>query len=702
MDKIKNINLEETFNIAVTNHRQNKIKEAQILYNKILEVNPNHSQALNNLGTIYINLKEHQKAKECYEKIISINPNYANVQYNLGIIFKQLGDIQKAINHYENAIAINPNYVDAYYNLSNAFRDLEKNEKAKIYYEKTIELNPNHANAHNNLASVFTVLGEPQKAISHYEKVLQIDPNNIPTINSLSALLGLYKVEYKSEADKTSFKKLVLLLFKKDNIKPIYLAKNARLLLLSNNESNDLLRIINSKSSLLTNKVVQNLLEEELLYLILQKSLFADIFWEKLLNKLRCEILFNLKNSNKNILNELFIFIISLAEQCWLNEYIYSQSIEEINLINKLKDSIEKNKEVNELEVAILACYIPLNTSKIITRKLLAHKSTNILFNDLITVQISEPLNEKELVKSIKSLDKIVDPVSKEVRDQYEENPYPRWRCTNKFLSKNFFFWLNNEIEPNQINYNNKFNNPNVLVAGCGTGSHPILTTRYKNSNILAVDLSLSSLAYAKRKTEKLGYKNIGYLQADILQLKKLNRKFDIIECGGSLHHMKDPMAGFKVILDILEPYGFLKLGLYSETARQHIVSARELIKIKNLKNTNEDIKNFRQDVIKKKVNPLIQKVILTEDFYSTSNIRDLLFHVQEHCFTIPKISKILKDLNLEFLGFYFNSKDIKERYKKKFPKDKKCNSLDNWHQFETNNPNIFVEMYQFWVKKLQ
>ena len=241
-----------------------------------------------------------------------------------------------------------------------------------------------------------------------------------------------------------------------------------------------------------------------------------------------------------------------------------------------------------------------------------------------------------------------------------------------------------------------------MLVAGCGTGSHPILTTRYKNSNILAVDLSLSSLAYAKRKTEKLGYKNIGYLQADILQLKKLNRKFDIIECGGSLHHMKDPMAGFKVILDILEPYGFLKLGLYSETARQHIVSARELIKMKNLKNTNEDIKNFRQDVIKKKVNPLIQKVILTEDFYSTSNIRDLLFHVQEHCFTVPKISKILKDLNLQFLGFYFNNKDIKERYKKKFPKDKKCNSLDNWHQFETNNPDIFIEMYQFWVKKLQ
>jgi len=736
MGKIKNINLEETFSIAVANHRQNKIKKAQILYNKILKANPNHSQVLNNLGVIFGQSGDYQKAMSYYENVIKINPNYVDAHNNLGTIYINLKEYQKAKDCYENAIKINPNYADAHYNLGNTFKDLEENEKAKVCYEKTIEINPNHINAHNNLGTLFLNLKEYQiakdyfkkaieinpnyvdahnniaiafkaleehyKAISHYEKVLQIDHGNIHAINSLSALLGLYKVDHNSEADKTNFKKLILLLFKKNDIKPIHLAKNARLLLLSDNESRNLLKIINSESSLLSNEVVKKLLKEELFYLILQKSLFADIFWEKLLNKLRSEILFNLENSNKNILNEFLFFIISLAEQCWLNEYIYTQSEEEINLVNNLKDKIEKDKKINELEIAILGCYIPLNTLKSMTKKLLNYKSTNILFNDLITLQITEPLNEKKLVKSIKSLDKIIDSVSKKVQDQYEENPYPRWRCTNKILSKNFFFWLNEEIEPNQIDYDNKFNNPNVLVAGCGTGSHPILTTRYKNSNILAVDLSLSSLAYAKRKTEKLGYKNIEYLHADILQLKKLDRKFHIIECGGSLHHMKDPIAGLKVSLDMLEPYGFLKLGLYSETARHHIVRARELIKIKNLKNTSENIKNFRQDIINKKVNPLIQKVILSEDFYSTSTVRDLLFHVQEHCFTIPQISKILKDLHLEFLGFYFNNKDIKKKYKKVFPKDKSCNSLNNWHQFEINNPNIFTEMYQFWVKKLQ
>jgi len=190
-------------------------------------------------------------------------------------------------------------------------------------------------------------------------------------------------------------------------------------------------------------------------------------------------------------------------------------------------------------------------------------------------------------------------------------------------------------------------------------------------------------------------------MHADILQLNKLNRKFDIIECVGTLHHMKNPIQGLKELLDVLEPHGFLKLGLYSETARQNVVKARELIKKRNYKNTTKDIKKFRQDVFDKRVDPLTQKVNTFLDFYSTSMVRDLLFHVQEHRFTIPKISKILKDFNLEFLGFISVSSEIKKEYLKNFPKDKKYTSLYNWHEFEKKKPDTFVSMYQFWVRKL-
>ena len=66
-------------------------------------------------------------------------------------------------------------------------------------------------------------------------------------------------------------------------------------------------------------------------------------------------------------------------------------------------------------------------------------------------------------------------------------------------------------------------NKPKVLIAGCGTGQQSVYAASlYKNSKILAIDLSISSLKYAKRKTEELGIENIEYIQHDILDLKSL------------------------------------------------------------------------------------------------------------------------------------------------------------------------------------
>ena len=609
-------------------------------------------------------------------------------------------NLDVAENLYKKILEKDPNHFQSICFLGTLSIQIKNFERAKKLLNKAIGIQPNNANVNNNLGIVNNELEDYQKAISCYQNAIKIDPSNTSIINGLSDLCKLIQLDNITKTNSTSLKELFLFLFRRNNINHTDIFRNAKLLLFIGENDNQVRQIANSDSLLLKNKIIQNLSKEELFLLMLQKSLMTDKFLEKLLTKLRYEILFTLVDSNQNILEEHFDFIVSLAEQCLLNEYVYVQSKKEINHVNQLKNKIVNNKEINELEMAILGCYIPLYTSKNITNKLLDYKSKNILFNDLITMQIKEPLKEIKLVNSIKSFDKIIDSVSKKVREQYEEHPYPRWRYTNKNLPSNFLFKLNNEIKPNKIEYSNKFVNPNVLIAGCGTGKHITIAERYLNANILGVDLSLASLAYAKRKTEELGFKNIEFLHADILQLKNLNRKFDVIECVGTLHHMKDPLTGLKVLLDLLEPHGFLKLGLYSEIARQHIVKAREFIKKKKFKNTIKDIRNCRELIFNEKKDPLLQKIFHSNDFYSTSSVRDLMFHVKEHRFTIPEISKMLKKLNLEFLGFL--NLLIKIKFSKFFPNDKKNISLDNWNQFEISNPDTFSNMYQFWVRKLQ
>jgi hypothetical protein len=92
-----------------------------------------------------------------------------------------------------------------------------------------------------------------------------------------------------------------------------------------------------------------------------------------------------------------------------------------------------------------------------------------------------------------------------------------------------------------------------------------------------------------------------------------------------------------------------------------------------------------------------LKKLTMFNDFFSTSECRDLLFHVQEHQLTIPQIKAFLADTNLAFLGF---ANPPAQAYRARFPDDPAMTNLDHWHTFETENPLTFVNMYQFWVQK--
>ena len=117
-------------------------------------------------------------------------------------------------------------------------------------------------------------------------------------------------------------------------------------------------------------------------------------------------------------------------------------------------------------------------------------------------------------------------------------------------------------------------------------------------------------------------------MQADILDIGRLNKQFDIIESSGVLHHMENPMTGWKVLTTCLKPGGLMKIGLYSELARQHIVKIREETKKLGIGLSDHEIKNLR-DIIIRSDKDHHNLIIKSNDFYSLSTLRDLLFHAR-------------------------------------------------------------------------
>ncbi len=200
------------------------------------------------------------------------------------------------------------------------------------------------------------------------------------------------------------------------------------------------------------------------------------------------------------------------------------------------------------------------------------------------------------------------------------------------------------------------------------------------------------------RRSRSACEERIEYAQADILKLGALGRTFDLIISSGVLHHLADPFAGWRVLLSLLRPDGVMSVGLYSELARAHIKAARDFIAERGYRTVADDIRRCRQDLMALPAAAPERKAVLVKDFFSTSECRDLLFHVQEHRLTLPQIAAFVADQRLTFLGFDLGDRE-QAKYRARFPADKDMTDLACWHVFETENPDTFMGMYQFWVQ---
>ena len=366
----------------------------------------------------------------------------------------------------------------------------------------------------------------------------------------------------------------------------------------------------------------------------------------------------------------------AVAEYCFNTDYIFNRTDAEEKKIDSLRLELEDNAAArqNAIKTGLYACYEPFY-------KLKTAKDMALLPG--VKTQLEDYLDLKERAKKITSLTGITDAVSLKVREQYEEFPYPRWRELP--LSA-----------PDNVALNKA--GVQILVAGCGTGQEALIVAQAcPQATILAIDLSRTSLAYASRQAEVLGIRNVEFRHADILQLGTLNKKFDCITSGGVLHHMQDPVAGWKVLVNLLKPGGVMRIGLYSALARQSISAAREIIHKENYPATAAGMRRFRKDSIKLLGDDLNSQIWDAMDYYTLNMYRDLLFHVQEHQFTLPQIQKILDDLGLEF-GEFFDlpmSPEAEEYCRRHPPK-----TLADWNKIEEANPYLFSRMYKFWCRK--
>jgi 2-polyprenyl-3-methyl-5-hydroxy-6-metoxy-1,4-benzoquinol methylase len=564
-----------------------------------------------------------------------------------------------------------------------------KASEAIHHFEHVIALKPNLPSAYEDLARACLAAGHLKLAIGAASRALAIHETAQTKI-----LFAQCVREARFTADDGRIRKLMLRALTETWDRPRELAGACISLIKLDAVVNGFIARVDSSwparlpaTELLDLSIA--LSRDQLLCRLLESSPITDVGLERLLTNVRLAMLTTSTVDNRCD-ERLLGFYCTVARQCFINQYVFSMTEVEADQAQRLQASLERALALGDpcpdLWPAIMGAYFPLHTLS--KAEALLDRSWHACVSALLVQQVKEPAEERRIASSIPVLTSIESEVSRAVRQQYEESPYPRWVKAGPPGQSIIL----NDRPPEQ--------GFDALFAGCGTGLSTVEFARQTpRARVLAIDLSIASLCYAQRMAQSYGVTNVEFGQADIAKLGTIGREFDYVEASGVLHHLADPWEGWRTLLALLRPGGVMLVGLYSELARQGIVAARRLIADRGYRPIPEDIRRYREEVMAAEDGSLLKSVIQWNDFFATSECRDLLFHVQEHHITLREIKLFLTGAGVQFGGFMLDALTV-QRFVTRFPEPAAMTNLDCWQAFETQAPSTFAAMYQFWVHK--
>jgi ubiquinone/menaquinone biosynthesis C-methylase UbiE/tetratricopeptide (TPR) repeat protein len=559
-------------------------------------------------------------------------------------------------------------------------------DKAREICTQILAREPEHAEALNLSGLILQASGLHKAAVKSLRKAIASDPSNASGHYDLACSLQALNREDEAALH---FKQSIVLGASSRSTEAIILRSVAVTAYIHDIEKKWPLPV--NPDELFARHSLQSLAGDLFLRCALTTVLLHRASLEKLLTLIRAVLLRSAVSDDTSDHDAIVRLFCAIAQQCFINEYVFAHGEEETRQASQLRDvllqRLQDGKAIPPMLLAAVGAYFPLHALPV--AHMLLDREWPDFAAEVVQQQVREPIEEAADRKSIPSLTSIDDSVSLQVMQQYEENPYPRWTVNPLAARKP------SALTPSEDQYDK-----DILIAGCGSGQHVFQVVRhFPQARVLAVDISLPSLAYARRKTREAGLRNIEYAQADILKLETIGRSFDRIESIGVLHHLAEPEAGWRALVSLLRPHGEMHIGLYSATGRSGIAGIRTSIATLGYQPTAEGIRKCRQDIFRDPNQDRWRQAIEASDFYSISGCRDLLFHVMEHGFTIPRIKAFLDEQRLAFLGFNAGP-EMFEGFKARFPGDAALTDLDKWQAYEADHPQTFRRMYVFTVRK--
>ena len=575
---------------------------------------------------------------------------------------------------------------------------------ARAAYIEALRHDRRNAQLHFEQAAVLAALGEIDEAVLHLTQALRFKPQHEQAAHRLSRLLGRFQISDARHLEPFGLK--AALGIPTVDAQPLVETALKHLAATSPDLSKALHATRNGEVAEAARRLLLNrtseALKSDLLLAAVQAGVVMDADFERLLTGLRRVLLLEAAPARFED-RALYAFALALLSQVWNNDHVWAESTEECQALDLIV--IDKPALLGgDLEMArrllLFGLYRPLGS--VLTPAdagACAHMRPKPL-RDLISQHLERRREEERAAAELPRLAPIANATSRRVADQYEASPYPRWQSLHVSAAGAMKSMLARFVEAQRLAF---MDGPfDVLIAGAGTGKQALQSAfAYgPQARLLATDLSAASLGYAKSAAKRYGVSNVEFMVADILDIDRLDRQFDIIECVGVLHHMADPWAGWRKLLSCLKPGGLMYLGLYSAVSRANILALRGEPDYPGADCDDRSARDWRARLLSRPAGEPGSELTASRDFYTLHEFRDLALHASERHVTLDEISRFLTENNVTFRGFTLDPLVLSE-FASKYPESRWPGNLDQWQEFERGRPRTFDAMYRFWCERL-
>ena len=426
------------YNLGVILEAMGRRDDAAARYRGATELKPDHFGAWLNLGNALLALGRLDEAEAACRTAAKLAPQSGEARYNLGTVLARRGRFAEAADEFAAAAHLKPDFAAAHASLGAALIAAHEPARAVPHLQRALALDPRHAQAAINLGQAALAQGDEAGALEAALAALGVGESR-----EAKSLFARAARHVRPRSDDVRFRDLVGRALMEGWDNPLNLIVPAVSLVRINPAVKAALERLSapagaplSLEELIAPAALADLAQDRVLCRLIEVLPLCDADLERVIVALR-RALFEIAAADRELSPDGLAVLCAVARQCFVNEYVAGAREDERQraaaLGDRLAAALAQGADVPPQWIAAVAAYHPLaslpGAERLVERDDARTDAPTwpAPVAALLAQQIAEPRTEDELRGTLTRLTAFEDDVSRAVKQQYEENPYPRW-----------------------------------------------------------------------------------------------------------------------------------------------------------------------------------------------------------------------------------------------------------------------------------